>query len=157
MKKLIQKTTTCLLSPEYFKIVMEAASLWATLTYSQTYAYMAWYWENLSKVNGYILTGFKTNWPDNTKFSSGNELIDFFFKVPVEVIFVSEELYKKITSIKSNGCIVEVTEYGKARTKNNGFKRIYSCSVATDFVKELSEEELRKIKSVDAFTGGVFE
>lgn len=156
MKKLIEKTTVCLLSPEYFKVVMEAASLWATLTYSQTFAYTAWYWKNLSKVKGYILTGFKTKWPDDTP-STGNELMDFFFKVPVQMIFVSEELYNKVKSIKSNGCIVEVAEYGKVKTENQGFKRTWSCSFGDLFIKELSEEELRKVKSLDAFVGGVFE
>ena len=156
MKELIEKITICLLSPRYFKIITKAASLWVTLPYTHDYAREAWYWENLSKIKGYILTGFKINWPDNTKPLSGNNLLDFFLKVPVEMIFVREELYNEIISIENNGCMVEVTKYGKAKTEYRELKRTLSCSVATSFMKELNEEELRKIKAIDAFIGGGF-
>ena len=72
------------------------------------------------------------------------------------MIFVSEELYNEIISIKNDGCIVEVTKYGQAKTEYRGLKRTLSCFVATSFLKELNEKELRKIKSIDGFVGGVF-
>lgn len=163
MKKLFEKKTICVLSPSYFKDVMETASLFTILPYHSGYAQNAWYWKYLFwRKDGYLLTGFKTNLPGKREPYKSDilipELVDMINtleKIPIEMIFVPKNLYNKVECMKSKACILEVSQYGVVRIKHPEYKKFTEfCVVASSFVKELSDEELWKVKSIDGIVAG---
>jgi len=155
MKKLIDKETLCVLNPNYFKAVMETGSKWVTLPYDTKDAKPAWHRPKIFiKERGYVMTGFKINWPESNKPSSGIDMFDMFDQAPIKVIFMTQELYSQVASMKSNACIMEFSEYGMVNTRGNYGKMAVFCIKASAFVQELTDQELRKLKSVDAVITG---
>lgn len=146
------KEIYCILSEAYQKIITESASAWTVFRYRNVYAEPASYRKLFRKVKGYEVTGFKVNFSDVGKVSTGNKLIDVFTHSPIESIFLPEEIYKKVKSIHGNGCLVGTEDARNVKTK---YIKI-PCPVASMFVKELTEEEVRKMKSIDAFVSGIF-
>ena len=163
MKTLFESKTICLLAEQYFKAVMETASIWAMLPYDTKQAKEAWYWRGLIKETGYLFVGFKTQ-PPETLLKEDNPNLDpefiswfnAFEKSPTEMVFVSKKLYEKIKSIKTNACTVLVKKYGTVKTKHPEYKTIpHFCLIAEDFIQELSDAEMRKIKSIDMMVAGI--
>ncbi len=167
MDKLFSNGKTCILSPGYFKSVAETASLFTKLPYDTKYYKEAWYWKNLRKRKGYLLTGFKVDYPGNSldlsktvrELSPSSDLPDFLDalnKAPLEMIFVDEDLFNRIKSIKSDACLLETSEYGAVKSKPNNYHiTSHFCIKASSFMKELSSQEILKIKSIDNFVAGI--
>ena len=163
MKKLFEKKTICLLSSSYYKDVMETASLFVKMPYHTGYAQNAWYWKCFFwRKEGYLLTGFKTNWPEKRESNKSDllipeviDMLDTLQKIPIEMVFVPKKLYNRVKDMKSNACILEVTKFGLVRIKHPEYKKILEfCVVASSFIKELSDEEMWKVKSIDGIVAG---
>jgi hypothetical protein len=153
--KLFTPEPFCILSPDYFKIVMESASQWAKIAYDSTPAKPGWYKKNIfTKEQGYIMTGFKMDWSANAA-PTGNDMFDMFGRAPIQMLFVPEAMAYQIKTIKSQGCKVLAQAYGTAKIMHSEYRIIpIFCLMVTEFITELSDKELRAVESVDALVGG---
>ncbi len=163
MKKLFKNEDVCILSEKYFVEVMQIASLSirSFFPYDKEYAKEAWY-RNIffRKFRGYIITGFKMNWKikplEKTKqfLPAGStykepDLIKIMENTPIESIFIPEELYKKIKSLRGKAFVVTLTHYGTVKTKNKFYGIFpYFCLIASDLTEVLNEDEIEKVESV---------
>ncbi|MCC7436735.1 hypothetical protein IT402_02590 [Candidatus Nomurabacteria bacterium] len=156
INKLFEPEHFCILSPDYYKVVMESASHWVTLAYDTNSSKPGWYKKNIfTKVKGYVMTGFKINWPDKTKTVKENDVFDMFDTAPIQMLFVPETLYYQINSIKKKGCKVKATAYGSVKTIHNEYgKTSVFCLMISEFTKELDDKEIRNVESIDAVVGG---
>ena len=163
MKKLFEKETICLLSSSYFKDVMETASMFVKIPYHTGYAQNAWYWKWFFwRREGYLLTGFKTNWPEKREPYKSDilipevvDMLNTFRKIPLEMVFIPKKLYVKVEKMKSKACILEVSKYGIVKIKHTEYHKISKfCLVANSFIKELSDQEVWKIKSIEGIVAG---
>ena len=146
----------CILSSNYFKIVMESASAWDTLPYHNRKHRPAWYRKNLLalKTRGRIVSGFKL---DCTKKLTENKLLNFFNEVPIQTsLFIPNDLYHTITTeVKSMGCIVKATGYRDVNIWCKEDKKLVTsfCISVSSLIKELDEKELRQIEAIYAMVG----
>jgi len=163
MRKLYKAEYICLLTPEYFKTVIEIASLWVKIPYNNKYAEVAFYKKNLlsKTIHGYIVMGFKINWPSSPISQETplnlelSESINFFMNLPFERIFISKNLFHRLEFMESRGCLIELREYGTVKRQHKDFGKMpVFCLANHTFIKELTDDELAKIKSIDAFVAG---
>ncbi len=154
-KKLFKPEHFCILSSGYFKMVMETASLWSYFAYDSTSAKPAWYKKNIfTKEQGYIMTGFKMDW-SVTAASTGDVMFDMFESAPIQTLFVPEVLFHQINNIKSQGCKVLAHAYGTAKIMHPEYRVVpMFCLMVSEFIKELSDKELRDVASIDAMISG---
>ena len=154
ISKMYEPVTLAILSPAYFKMVMESASSLGKVKYETAHSMPMWYYSGFMgsiENKGFMVRSFRLTAPE----PSGIAEIDDIPITP-EAIFVSESLYLKISAMKSHACLVQVDRYGTAMYKNPRFG-IFPAFVffASTFLKEVEEKELRKIQGVDAFMASV--
>jgi len=170
MKKLFAKEQICVLSPVYFRAVVESTNDLVknpNLLYDTNYAKKAWCWKFWPiKKRGYVLTGFKMKWPDKLPLPSEMgvpatmtetiKMLNDMKMSPIETVFVSRDLYSIISQMDENACILEIDAYVTVNHKHSEYGRFSSfCLKASRIVNVLSDKEMRQIKSVDAFVTGI--
>lgn len=155
-RKLYEPEQVCILNADYFRIVMESASQWVTLPYNVKDSMPGYLKVHpFKRIKGYVMTGFKMDWPKKDQPKTGIDMFDMLNGAPVQVVFVTNEMHAKIQAMKSRACVVELTEYGTAKAKHFEYGTIPYCAhVASTFVKELSDKEMNKIQAIDAVVGG---
>lgn len=163
MKKLTEKATLCVLNREYYDAVIGTASIFVNFPYNKEYAKKAWHWKNLFwKVNGYILTGFKIDWPSqkdysikNKNFEQLHDWIKASNEAPIQNIFLTEDQYLLIKTLKNDGCKMFFTHEGVFKRRINSKKIKTSCLYSkNDFIEILNNKDLYKIKSIESFVAG---
>ena len=143
----------CVVTDEYWKVVAETASSWATLPYDSQNAKPAWYRRIPiigRKTKGFIVSGFKLDW-EPRQLRSGDP-VDFFAATPIETLFVSEQIYSEIQEIETDACIVETNGH-RIVTMEHGMEAW--SQRATAMLREISSSELSRIQSVLSFVSGL--
>jgi hypothetical protein len=129
---------------------MESASFWSKCPYNTEHAQPAWFYEYfVRRVDGFLLTGFKVDWPPKKLILNNNT--ETSEDSPIEMVFVLRDLYLKIRSLKSYSCLVEVEEFGSVKCKEEKYGIISKfCLGGASFIKELPQKEFIEVSSVDA-------
>lgn len=156
-EELFEPQTICLLSPSYFKIVMETASLWGPVPYNTTDGTPCWYWHGLRKYRGYLVTGFKMDWSPINRDSTGVEMFDFLNAAPIEKVWIPESWYSTLQSKESSGgWAVQLTHYGGVKIHHANYGVVPEFALfANKIERSMTEKEVHCLKSVDAMAGGV--
>lgn len=162
MKELKKIVELCLLNKNYYDAVIGSASIFVSVPYKNKYAEKAYYYKYLFwKVEGYILTGFKIDWPSKKDYSTKNkdfeELYNFINQnsAPIQNIFVTESQFLMLKTLKNDGCKMFFTHEGIFTRKIDSNKIKTSCLYSkNDFIEILKNEDLYKIRSIESFVAG---
>ncbi len=165
------KEDVCILARDYHKIVVASANVFVRHAYQIEYAELGWYVKSLfgKKQRGHIFMGFSIK-PgiENTK------LIDWGYKDseisplgfdpiftfssgrPIFNVFIPESIYGQMIQNEQNfGFVLNVSKCVVAINETNKYRDSDFCYIATKFVKNLKESEIKEIKSIDTFVSGI--
>ncbi len=153
-KKTSEQIKICVLTPRYYKTVVQIGSMMATLPYNDT-TKTGWYMIHpFKKMRGYITDGFKMDWPKEKRPYKA-EMFAWFDDNPLQTVFMSEEILQKIKNSEKKACVVVCSSHTMAKYKNPIIgKTSYHAYIADAIEKELSDEEVTQVKSISAFIFG---
>jgi len=149
-RRMLEKEEICILSLKHFRKVMKTVPGFVQFTYDYEYFRPAYYQEGFfgEKVEGYIVIGFKMDWPKNNK-KTGNELLDALTGAPTISIFIHKEQLKTLFLL-THACVVEVNATIDARCIEKPNIPL-SCSLVSNLGRGLNEKEISRIRAVNAF------